>query len=255
MAIPRRPAIVYSNLADAATVTASSQLADAAAAMVQQQDVAVQWLAAGTAASITFDHGADIALDSFSLHGCTGDTARVRVALAADPTFAAPAFDSGVTAIDSHYLQATWLREAAATGRYVKYDLAGSGPRVGIGRAVHGVRSTFSAGMAFGAGVQHADDMTRRERTPSRQTRIAPERTFRVYTAPFEFMSAADRDGFVETIARGGLKSDLLFIASPWATGAQLVRDTIFGLPTEAMSIMQAVFGVYSFTLTTEERG
>ncbi|MFC3074731.1 hypothetical protein [Shinella pollutisoli] len=246
-------AVVFENLADAASVRASSSILLAQPTLVQQVHVERRWRALNNVAWLVLDLGAETPIDTVAAMGLTATAARVRVSVA-DPSGAAgELFDSGQLTVDQAYLALVVLSEAPVSGRYVRIDLSNEGaPYVEAGRVCIGLRSTFAYNFDYGWSYGYVDPSTR-SKTRGGQTQVTPRRPYRTIDVTFPRVTAADRYSFVETIEReNALQRDVLFTTDPESDN--LARDTIWGLMSETTAIVQPFIEDFTKQYRIEER-
>lgn len=244
--------VLYRNLVDAATALASSQIVLAPVSNVQNEHVARKWRSITPADSIVVDFGASVSIDTVAAMGLTATTMRVRLSTADSSGATGDAFDSGVDPVDQNYLQSVVLLPSAVSARYLRIDLASGGDYVEMGRLVAGVRSAFTYNFGFGWGRTWVDPSIR-TKTRGGQTQISPEQSYRTLDLSFEWVSEADRYGFVETIDRdNGLKTDVLFITDE--NSSNLARDSVWGLLADITPVTQPFFDIYAKQYRIEER-
>lgn len=246
-------AVVYRNLAQAGTVTASSQVLDARAGEVLTEQPSEKWHSTSTPAWIINDLGTSVSVDTFAAVGLNATTVRLRISNS-DPTAASALLhDSGVVAVDQNYLQAVFALSSPVTGRYVRFDFTNGGDdHVEVGCLVAGLRSTYATNYDYGASIT-TPDLSRRRRLPAGATQIDVETIYRAFTANFGWISDEDRWGFVEDMERyARLSRNVLFLMDPSA--ANLARATIFGLIAEATPIVVASHELHAKSYTIEER-
>ncbi|MCW2309749.1 hypothetical protein [Rhodobium gokarnense] len=246
-------AIVYSNLADGAAVSAPTQVILAPAANVQDQHVGKKWRSRTALSYLTFDFGATTSIDTIAAIGLTASTVRLRISTSDSTGAAGDLYDSMSASVDQNFAQAVWALQTAVSGRYLRIDLAHSSlDYVEVGRVVAGVRTAFGKNFGFGWSLTYIDRSVITE-TRGGQTQITPENTYRAIDLTFSFLTDAEQRGFVDTVSRSNaLKTDVLLLLDP--DSSDLPRDTVWGLMTESTSIMQPDFGIFSKQLKIKER-
>lgn len=250
MAISRYAAVVFRNLADAATLVASSQLGTAPASRVQEEPVARRWRSTAAPAYLVFDLGSSTALDTFAAVGLTASTVRVRVS--DDNTFATAAYDSTATASDQDRRHAIFARDGAASGRYVRFDFThASLAYVEAGRVVFGVRSTFAYNFSPGS-AETPVDRSEVDETRGGQDIVNPRAGYRRFDLAFDRVSAADRHGFVADMLReNGVRKGVLLLTDPG--GGQLNRDSLYGRIADMPAISRGQSDTYQMNLAIKE--
>ncbi|GAB5506693.1 MAG: hypothetical protein Rhirs2KO_18560 [Rhizobiaceae bacterium] len=246
-------AVVHSNLADSATISASSSLLLAQPSRVQNEHVGRKWRSQLPTSHLVLDLGSAQSIDVVAMIGLTASTIRCRVSATDDTGAAGELYDSTEVAVDQDFLQAIFLLSAPATGRYVRIDLTHATlTYTEVGRAVIGLKSAFTVNYAYGWGRTYVDPSIRTT-TRGGLTQIRSQSTYRMVELPFDWIEEADRLGFIETIDRvNGLKSDVLMLLD--TDSGNLPRDTIWGLISDASPVNQPYFDVYSKQYRIEER-
>lgn len=246
-------AVVHTNLADSATITASSSLLLAQPQRVQNEHVSRAWRSQLPTSYLIFDLGSALSIDTVAMIGITASTIRCRISATDDTGVTGELYDSTVVNVDQDYLQAIFALGSAVSGRYIRIDLTHSTlTYTEIGRAVIGLRSAFTTNFSYGWGRTFIDP-SQRTKTRGQLTQITAERSYRLIELPFDWIDEADRYGFVETIDRvNGLKTDVLMLFD--TDSANLPRDTIWGLITDATPVNQPFFDIFSKNYRIEER-
>jgi hypothetical protein len=261
------PALLYENKADPALVTASSWAASAPPSRLQNHHVRRRWLGRnGDTEQIVVDFGAPTSIDTVSMHGLAGFFSggaqrnlseacvrRVRAsAVAAD---AGELYDSTAAAgfIKSAYAQLVELLPAPVNARYVTIDLSEAGAEALLGgRVVAGLRNPFKYTFSWDWAEGYAD-LSRRKKAAGGQLFIERDDRYRILEMQFDWVSEADRRGFLNEMDRiNGMSRDILFIIDPAST--DLTRDTIWGVPPDLTRFRQRQLGLFSKSLTIEER-
>jgi len=261
-------AILYDNLADAATVSASSWIASAPPTMLQNPHVRRRWKGRnGASEYILCDFGSEVSIDTVALFGCQGvlsdvqrnlssaATTRIRLSNSDDTGVTGEIHDSGSAAgrISDAYGALVYLLDAPVSARYLRIDLGqSSADALLAGRLVAGVRHTFSINFNFDWQFGYAD-LSRKSRSAGGQTFIERDDRYRIVTLTFGFLSEADRYSAVDDIDRlKGVSSDILLITDP--DSARLDRDSVWGLLQDLSPVTQPFFDNYSKTYALEER-
>lgn len=200
-------ALAWNNLIDRpeTTIVCPNEVGSARATdFLRNEHVLWRWFASGNATSLLIDFQEEVAIDTVAIMALTGTDPVTRFRFStSDPTGQdGSAFDSG-SAAGRHgpsYLMCPYLHPAAQTGRYLLIDISEAGvSSIGAGRLFAGTRNVFDYNFAPGWGrtpVRRSRD----EDGAAGQTFIDRRRGYRVVDVNFEFMSEADRDGFVEDI-------------------------------------------------------
>ncbi len=246
-------AVVYRNLADAATVTGSTQVPLMPATNVQQEHISRKWRSISADDYLLIDFGESTSIDTVWIGGLTTTKVQLRASNSDATGETGEIYDSTLVAADQNHLQKTWVLGSAVSARYWRIDLEHDDlDYVEAGRVVMGVRSVYQYNYAFGFEVGYSDPSIRTQ-SAGGQTHVTPKRSYRHASPTFEWVSKADRDGFVEAIDRdNGLKTDVLFLLDP--ESAHLERDTIWGLMSELTAISQPFFDIWSKQYRIEER-
>lgn len=249
------------NLADAGTVAADTEVSAMPATLVQGVHVRKRWRSTANAAYLLCDLGASLAPNSFALFGLTinpGATCRLRVSTADATGAAGDALDTGALADGSTYLDANygsfvWIGDAV-TGRYVRFDLSDpAGSFVEAGRMVVGVRSALAANFVPGS-ARGRTDLSRRVRTEGGQTLIQRRAVARTLDLSFDWIEHAEWESLVEPIDRdSGLTEDILAIVDE--NSSNLPRDSVWGLVSDTSPVgFTPIPDVYSKQYRIEER-
>lgn len=135
MSIPLR--IAWINLADSATVTASSSVSTLPVGNLASEDIQEVWRATSTTAYLIVDLGSSTSVGIVALIGSNAglvDAAQVRVSTSDNTGAAGDAYNSGTiaTAVDTVFGMFVHPIEPAVSGRYVRIDLTqSSAPEAG----------------------------------------------------------------------------------------------------------------------------
>lgn len=245
--------IAYNNLADTATVTASTQALLMPASNLQNPHVARKWRSLLPTASVVFTLSAAASIDSFGIFGINAETIRIRVSAVDSTGAAGEIYDSGTHAVDAAYNSFIGLKTTPASARYVLIELTTtSADYVEAGRIFIGARTQFA--ISFGWSWERARvDRSIRAKTRGGQTQVNPDTLYRTLNVTFGFASDAEANGIIETIDRvNGLQTDVLFIIDP--TSTNLPRDSYWGLIMENSPVVNSSFGINSKQYKIEER-
>lgn len=252
-------AMVYPNLADAGTLTASSSAALMSPLRLQNPHVARKWRGLNPFSEwLVLDLGAARSLDTVAIIGINLTLAafhRVRVSNTDSTGSAGELYDSGsLTAkVDPAYGYLVQLLPAPVAGRYVRVDLTDSLPYIEAGRFVVGLRRAFTVN--FSAGWSRGyEDLSRRRTSRGGQTYIDRGDTYRKLELSFEFVSRAERNGLVEDLdLLAGMRDDVLVITDPLSSN--LGRDTVWGLFDDIDPVVQPVIvDLFRKTFRVSER-
>lgn len=240
----------YTNRADSATISGSSQAVDAPLLRLKNKHVARHWVGKnGTTEYITVDLGSSIAWDTLALLGTNlGATAttRVRASNSDSSGQAGEIYDSGSAAgrIDADYGALIILRTSSTASRYVRIDLSQGGlTRIEAGRLFIGLRTQVSINFSPSWSREWSDP-TRKTEGVGGQTFDDVLDTYRVVDVTFGFLTEAERNGFVETMDRDlGVHGDFLFIEDPDSTN--LGRDSVWGFRDGQSAPVVEPFNLY----------
>jgi hypothetical protein len=260
--------VLWRNLADSGTVTASSWIASAPPSTLQNVHRNRRWKGRnGPSEYILVDLGSAQSIDFIGLFGCAGifdDTQRnlsetasrqVRVSTVDSNGEAGDAYDSAAASgfIKEAYGACVTRLATPVTGRYVRIDLFETGAdAILAGRLVVGLTSAFTYNFSYGWAFGYSDN-SRRKKSAGGQTYVDRDDRFRVLNLTFESLAPGDRYSIVHEIDRNnGLTDDIAFIIDP--DSDDLTRDTIWGLMTDLAPPTQPNFAFFSKTYSIEER-
>lgn len=245
--------IGYVNLADDATLTASTAGTLTPASNLQQFDVARTWQgASGGTDYCVADLGSAQSVNAVAVMGLVADTIRVRLSSADASGAAGDLYDSGTVSVDQTYLQYVVYLANAVNARYARVDLVKSGADVEAGRLFVGTVTQFSANFSWGWHRGRVDRSIRSQ-TDGGQTVIRRRDNPRTLDVTFDFLTDAEAVGIVESIdAANATHTDVLLMADP--ESANLARDTIWGLVTELTPVTNPNFNINSKQYKIEQR-
>lgn len=261
-------AIAITNLVDISTITPSGANALTPATKLQNEHVSDKWRMNATSAYLIFDMLTSRSVDSVALMGVSGvnPAFQVRMSLT-DATVTGSLVAgsdtgsiSGLPYFDPDYGKFVKLYATPLTTRYLRIDISEAAVAyIEAGRALIALRNTF--------GINFKAPWSRIAVRKSSYTRGIGGSTFvdrRKGTwrqnASFEFLSEAERTGFLDDLAiftvNGG-HADFLWIPDTAATN--LARECIWGFHApDEMTITQNLYcvpAVYSLDLQIEDRG
>lgn len=244
-----RAKIGYINLADAATITATSQLLLAPVSNVTDPNVKRKWRSNTTDDSILIDLGAVTPFEAVAVMGLTGNTVRFRYSTSDATGVTGDVYDSGIVSINQAYAQAVVVQ--AVNARYVLITISASvfceAGRVAI-MPLHQFGTNFTYGWQ-----RKWIDTSVPTKTVGGQTQIYNKPIYRAVQATFNDIPATELYGDIEDMDRiNGLRTDVLFITDPASTN--LPRDCVWGLMTSLGANTQQYFGRFSKTYNIEER-
>lgn len=245
--------IAYTNRADVSGVliTATSANLLLPASNVVNPHIARKWRGTTTGSdSIIIDMGAPITFDTMAVFGLVADQVIAKASLV-DATGAAGEIYSDTVAVDQAYLDTIHLT-TPRSARYFRFELTKSASFVEAGRVFIGSRTQFAYNFVKGWSRVWIDTSLR-SRTRGGQTQVWPDNVYRSYDVSFDFLTKADRDGFVEDIDRvNAMKTDILFITDPASTN--LARDSVWGLVTSISPVVQQFINSYTKQYQIDER-
>lgn len=262
-------AILYDNLADAATLDASSWIAAAPPATLQSPHVSRRWKGRnGDSETLSADLLAEVSLDTLTLLGCqyvdaddiqanmtASAITRIRVSSQTGGPFAGDVYDSGSAAgrIDAAYGALVTHLASPVSGRYVDFNLSQSGANALLaGRMVIGLREAFTINFGYGWSYGYGD-LSRLKKSAGGQTFVDRDDRYRILNLTFDALDADDRYGFVEEADRlNGISRDVLFVLDP--DSATPDRDTIWGLMQDLSPPAQPNLAFFSKSYRIEER-
>lgn len=237
--------IVLDNVAENASIGASSQVLTMPASTLKTPHPSQRWRSLSPADWFVADKGAAIAADTVLINGLTcGPNAEVRLRLSSiDATgVAGDVLDTGAIAsgagpaFDLEYGTFLWLLSAPAAWRYTRFDVSDpDADYVEAGCLVEGAREAFTYNFAPGDTMQHVD-RSRVSTTSSGITLTWDDNSFRRLGLSFNAVTTAQRYGLVERLDRiKGKKRNVLLITDP--DSSNLPRDSIYGLVTDQTPI------------------
>jgi hypothetical protein len=262
-----RAAIVRTNLADAAAVTASSWLTTALPSRLQNPHTLRRWQGtSGSSEWISATFSTNQSIDSIALLKCAkvvsgvestmteAATVRIRVS-SVDPTgVAGDLYDSGAitNVIDSQYECLVKLLSAPVSAKAVRIDLTETADALEAGRLVIGLREQLSWNFAYGAAYGFGDN-SRLRKSAGGQTFVDRDDKYRVLSVTFEMLQESERYDLIQEIDRlNGISDDILFITNPDST--ELPRDTLWGLIKDMNPPTQPYFDIWQKSYQIEER-
>ena len=257
-------AIAYINLSDIGTITASSSIALAPPATLQNPHVARKWRGRnGDTETLVIDLLSVQLVDTVLLRGLNLTAAgvtRLRVSAVDTSGQAGELYDSAsaVGRVDPAYQTLLFLLPSPVLARYLRIDLTETDAAyVEAGRLFVGFRHQFGINFSYGWSEQWVD---RSRETESRggQDYIDPDVSRRVWSLSFEFLSGADKDSIIVELDRlNGIRTDFLMIADP--SNSNLGKSSMWGRRKEVSPIFQPIGfiddgGMFSKAFTIYER-
>jgi len=252
--------IAWTNRADRAVLTASSELAEQPGANVQRPIVAEKWgTAAGVkSAALTLDLGASLPCSVLALLGSnltSAATVRLRGS-DTDPTAAAgDAYDSGSLSagVKAGY-GAVYKGFTSAAARYWRVDLADASlsDNLEVGRLFLGPSWAPTYGQSWGWSVE-LDEQTKVAYSRGGQAYPSELPQARVISFNLDFGTEAEMYGNAFAMARqNGLARDVLAIHD--IAGAYLSEQAVFGLLTAHTPLVQEKHQIFRQKFTIKER-
>lgn len=237
-------AIMWENLADSGTVSASSGLASAPASMLQNQHTTRRWKGRnGALESILLTWSEAQGFDTISLERCavvssgiletmaSTATVRVRVSSSDLTGIAGDVWDSGTLSgrVREEYGRFVELHGSTLTGKALLIDIGQSGvDAILAGRLVVGMRQAFDYNFSYGW-TDGYGDLSRIRKSAGGQTFIDRDLRYRVLGIEFGAVSQADRNAIVREVDRvSGISRDVLFVIDE--DSAEPDRDSVWGL-------------------------
>ncbi len=263
-----RAQILFRNLADDGSVTASSWIASAPPARLQNHHTTRRWQGRnGDTESVLLTWDSAQSIDCVALFKCAGifddelspltaaATTRVRVSSADLTGLAGDLYDSGTAAgrINAAEAGLVCLLPAPVAARAVLIDVSqATATALLAGRLVAGLRDRFTISFSYGWTYGLAD-LSRKAKSAGGLTFVDRDDRYRIMSANFSALDPADRYGFVRDIDRlNGISQDVLFITDP--ASADVPADSVWGLMQDMSPPAQPSFALYSKSYTIEER-
>lgn len=239
-----RVALLWNNVVDSGTVSASGFVALAPASNLQTKHVHNKWRVNATSAWILLDAGSLISADTLAVVGMSGSSPTLQVrASTADSTGAAgDAFNSGslVGAWDSNYLPFVRLMTLSTPARYFRVDISEAAvPYIEAGRLVVGSRAQFSLNFQPGWGRTWVDPEIK---VVGRSGLTFDDLRDKYRTLEFtmDFISETERWSIMEAIDLAlGTHGDILVITDP--TSSNLSRDSVWGYIEQSDAVVEPI--------------
>lgn len=258
--------IAWENLADAAAVSADSEVDTLPASNVQSPHVAQAWHTAADvkAARLIFDLGSAQSVGLMAALGTnltSAATVQIR-ASTADPTVTASLlYDSGVVAagVKAGY-GASYKSFNAVSARYWRLDFADATvpDNLQVGRVFIGPKWTISTGNGERGGQAYdwsvmADDLSVIERNSFGQTYIDRQGKPRVLQFTLDWMDEAEMYGNAFRLSyEQGLTGDVLAI--PDTASAYISEQAVFGQLTAMPPLVHRSTRIYRQQFSIKER-
>jgi hypothetical protein len=252
--------LAWENKADAAAISAGSEISTLPASNVQQVHISRKWHTAAAVKSsyLIFDMGSSISCALAALLGSNLTTAATLQLRASDLDPAVTSsllLDTGVIAagVKATY-GAAYKAFAATAARYWRIDISDPSlpDNIQLGRVFLGPSWEPSVNMMldWGIGVR---DPSRRMKSHGGQTHIDRKQKARVIDFVLDFM--AEVEMFEKAFAMSwanGITDDVL--AVPDIDGAYLSEQAVFGLLDVSEPIRNQRLGIYTQRFSIEER-
>lgn len=240
MALTYPAAFCFNNLAETASITASSSLPLCPPSRLQTQHVGQAWCTETDTAALTIALNGAATFDTIGLFGLgpsfsTSGVTRARASAFDTSAQDGALYDSGSAAgrVNSYYGNLVFLIDGAVTGGYIRIDLSQAGiARLLAGYLVIALRSQVQLNFVQGASDAPIDPSII---TPSRSGAdwVDPRTTYREWDFNFDFLAETERMGWVEDMDRlRGATKNVMVIRNCASTN--LGRDTLCGRITNA---------------------
>lgn len=256
-------AIAHENLADAGSLTATSEAFLLPVLNLQDPHIGRRWRSETGSESCILDLGAMTSIDTIRLSGLTGsvgETVRLRLSTVDTSGAAGDVLDTGILAsgatayFDIDYGTLCYLLAAPTSCRYVRIDLADVGADyVEAGRLFVGLREAFTYNFVPGATIGWVD-RSKRQEARGGQTLIWNDNSYRQVEINLEWVTEAQRYGIVETLDRvNGQNTDVLLILD--TDSDNLARDSIWGLVSDLTPVaFTNLIGIFTKQYRVKER-
>ena len=256
-------ALAWDNAADTAVITASAAVIGAQAWRLQDPHIGRKWRAEADSVYLTVTLAADTEIDTIALFGLNLTTAgvtRVRVSLTDPSAQDGALYDSGAAAgrVSAYYGALVVLLDGVVTARYIRIDLSEAAVAyIEAGFLFVATRHQVGINFAYGASDTPVDPSIK-TKSRSGATHIDARPKYRVWDFSFEWLSEAERFGWVEDIDRMcGASRNIMVVRSCAST--DLGRDVLCGLITEGAPVISrdgfiASGNAYSKSYRVEQR-
>lgn len=260
--------LLWRNLADEGTVTASSWIPSAPPTMLQDAHTTRRWQGeGGTSDYLVASWPAAQIIDTVVLLRCAklvdgeelpmtaASTTRVRLSSVDTTGAAGDAYDTTATigAVREEYGALVVLLETPVSAVAVRVDLSEpDAEAVMAGRLIVGRRVKPSINFSFGWAYGWAD-LSRRRSSAAGLTFVDREDRVRTLNLSFDWLTSGERWGVAHDIDRVcGTSRDILIITNQAST--ELDRDTVWGLLNDQSPPVQPFRGVYKKSYQLTER-
>jgi hypothetical protein len=255
--------IAWDNLADDATVAASSEQSSAPGANVQNEHISKKWMAVEgvTSASLVFDMGSSVACAILAVLGSNmtaSATLRLRGSDSDSTGATGELYDSTLINAGAKVgYGAAYLSFVSATARYWRLDLADASlTTLQVGRVFLGPKWTPLGNQAFGWSVVSQDN-SKVAKSYGGQSFIDNRPAPRIIQFTLSYSRAtaeADMYGNAFAMVRAqGVARDVLAINDTAASG-YLSEQSVYGLCTASEPIVNENYNIFRQKFTIEER-
>ena len=255
--------IAWNNLADDATLTASSEQASAPGANVQIEHVSRKWytVAGVTAATLLFDMGSSVACAILAVLGTnltTAATFRLRGSDSDATGVTGEKYDSGTLNASSYGVKTgygnVYLSFTSAAARYWLLNLSdASVPLLQVGRVFLGPKWTPTLNQGFGWSVTPQDE-SKVTRSYGGQAFVDERPQRRIIQFTLNFISEAEMYANAFAMARAsGVARDVLAVNDIAASG-YLAEQAVYGLCTASEPLVHENYGAFRQKFSIEER-
>lgn len=251
-------ALAYVNLADLATLYATSNLVTTPPATLQNAHVNRRWRGTlGTSEAVWTSYITSFdTVCLFGLNLTSAGTTRIRVSSVDSSGLAGNVYDSGsvIGAVDPNtaaYANLIKLLPTVVSG-YVRIDLTEPGASyIEAGRLFVGGRTQFDVNFGWGW-TEQWEDMSRETESRGGQTYIDANVSRRKWSLQFGFMNDTEREMVRQLDRINGIKTDFLMIGNP--ASSNLGRDSIWGRVKQPSPIAQPVGFLNSTSLLSSKQ-
>lgn len=256
-------AVLYANMADTATIGASSQELTMPASTILTPHVSERWRSLTNSSFFVLDLGALKTLDTVMVRGLTmsaSGLARLRLSTVDSSGAAGDVLDTGALAnqatpyFDLDYGAFVYPLPAAVSARYVRFGQSDpASTYVEAGAICVGLRTGFTYNFVPGASLGYVD-RSRSTVTSGGQTLIWIDNKYRKLVLNFDWVTSAQRYGLIEAMDRvNGQHSNVLCITDTASTN--LARDSIWGLVDNLTPVtIPQVIDIFGKQISISER-
>lgn len=253
-------AILYTNLFDTATLTASSAGSSTPVANLQTVPVSTKWLGTGgTTDNFTATWASDQSADTFAVPGLGSQflsTDTVRLQLTSNGGSTGDIYDSTAQSgvVDPSYGYAVHLRPAPLTFRSAKWSWSKAAGSNQAGRGIVGLRTQLTYNYQPGAGFGWTD-LSKWTELAGGGVAVDARPSYRDWEVTFGWVTEAQFLSLVEPMdIANGTHADVLFIRD--TANANLGLVTVWGLMRQLSKTMQPFTNsdLYSRSYAIRER-